>query len=95
MNVAVTMRSCREHGPDAPLVDPVPEEEGWSLCGRRGKAECDTGDGEDYGNDIPVHRNSTAGTPRNMPAHTPNSVPVTKPEQPRYQLIASRQVAVD
>src|SRR4029077_7383481 len=29
--LAVTMRSCREHGPDAPLVDPVPEEERWSL----------------------------------------------------------------
>ena len=37
---------------------------------RSGKAECDTGDCEDNGNDKPVHRNSTTGTPRNMPAHT-------------------------
>jgi hypothetical protein len=48
---------------------------------RRGsKTERDTSR-EDYGNDVPVHRNST---PRNMPAHTPNPVPRDKPEQPRY-----------
>ena len=48
------------------------------ALGRSGKAECDTGDSEDYGNDKPVHRNWTTGTPRNMPAHTPNSVPRDK-----------------
>jgi hypothetical protein len=45
---------------------------------RRGsKTECDTGQSEDYGNHVPVHRNSTS-TPRNMPAHTPNPVPRDK-----------------
>ena len=40
------------------------------TLGRSGKAECDAGDREDYDNDIPVHRHSKMGTPRNMPAHT-------------------------